>query len=145
MKLLEIMTSESKFSAVLQDQLANVSNSSSIEPSLPEVLITWRLSLLCKSLSGCTLSVNNCSLIIQYGRKLNDDTFLHDALKSSASTHVGPEIVAKCVASLAQRKGEIPDNDLQRYCETILSANGEAIKTSNLTSLKSVQKLVQNR
>jgi hypothetical protein len=104
-------------------------------------LATWRSSLLCKSLSGRTLSVTNCTLIIQYGRELSDDAFLHDALQSSAS-NVGPETVAKCVASLAQRKGEIQDSNLQRYCETILGANGEAIKTSNRTSLKLVQKLL---
>jgi hypothetical protein len=105
-------------------------------------MATWRSSVLREALTKSKwFNQFTCLSIIECCREINDDAFVHDTL-SSLAKKVTCHDVENFIEKMSKLKDEMPDSELQRYCDIVLNASAEARKEFRLFELKPINRLL---
>ncbi|KAI4714462.1 hypothetical protein J4E89_000142 [Alternaria sp. Ai002NY15] len=111
----------------------------SAEIPLSDALAAYKSSMIRKVLA--TSKMDDYALIPQAGRVLEDEQLIQDTLHQVFKNATPPE-VARYLQRMTELKDGIPDYDVQRYCEIILSANVEVAKSFGTDDLEAVKTLL---
>jgi hypothetical protein len=98
-------------------------------------MATCRSSILREALAKSKwFNQFTCLSIIECCREINDDAFVHDTLRSLAKKATCHD-VEDFIEKMSKLKDEMPDSELQRYCDIVLNASAEARKEFRLFEL----------